>query len=172
MRRMPIRMLGGGVILIGLLVVAACSRTAAAGPNGGDVVPIKDGTTKAEVVANAETGEVMVQTFDEDLKARQPIEREAITVGSGANSVELTPYPVDTDPPGTCSRFYGQADWARGGSFREGWMQSRGMGTRQEFEWQHGWEAGRMHTRMWEEMGGHRRMGPGHAPGPRGPIDR
>lgn len=172
MSAMAMPALLAGVILIAPLVVGACSRAAASGPNGGDVVPIKDGTTKAEVVANAETGEVMVQTFAEDLKARQPIEREPITVGSGTNSVELTPYPVDTDPPGTCSRFYGQADWARGGSFREGWMQSRGMGTRQEFAWQHGWEAGRMHGRMWEEMGGHRLMGPGLAPGPRGPIDR
>ena len=52
-----------GVILIGLMAVAACSRTAAAGPNGGDVVPIKGGAAYAELVSNAETGEVMVQTW-------------------------------------------------------------------------------------------------------------
>ncbi len=161
-----------GVILAGLVAVAGCSRTASAGPNGGDVVPIKNGTANAEVVSNADTGEVIVQTFDEDLKTRQPIEREPITVGSGTNSVELMPHPVASDPPGTCSRFYGQAEWVRGGGVRGAWMQGRGTGDRQEFDWEHGWEAGRMHGGMWEEMGGHRRMGPGHAPGPGGPFDR
>jgi len=158
------------------LAVAGCSQSsgppALAGPSGGDLVPIKSGTAYAELLANADTGEVLVNTWDKDLKTPRPIEKESITIGSGDKSTELMPHPTDTDPPGTCSRFYGQADWARGGSFREGWMQSRGMGTRQDFECRHGWEAGRMHTRMWEEMGGHRRMGPGHAPGPRGPIDR
>jgi len=172
MKGIAMRTLVAGVILIGLFVVAGCSRTAAAGPNGGDVVPIKNGTAYAEVVSNANTGEVIVQTFDEDLKTRQPIEREPITVGSGDNNVALAPYPTDTDPPGTCSRFYGQADWARGEGVREGWMQGRGIGDRQAFEWRRGWEAGRMHGGMWEDMGGHRRMGPGHAPGPGGPIER
>ena len=161
-----------GVIVLGLIVVAGCSRTAAAGPNGGDVVPIKNGTACAEVVSNADTGEVLVQTFDEDLNTRQPIEQQPITVGSDENSVELMPYPTATDPPGTCSRFYGQAHWARGGEIRRGWRLGAGTEHRQEFAWQRGWEAGRMHGGMWEEMGGHRRLGPGHAPGPRGRFDR
>jgi hypothetical protein len=162
-----------GVIVGSLLVVAACSRAASAGPNGGDVVPIKNGTVKAELVSNVDTGEVLVQTYDDDLKTRQPIERQPITVGSGDNSVELAPHPVDTDPPGTCSRFYGQADWVRGGRIREGWMHGEGTGgSRQQFAWEHGWEAGRMHSGMWEAMGEHRRMGPGHGPGSRGPVDR
>lgn len=164
--------LAAGVILIGMFVVSGCSRAAAAGPNGGDVVPIKSGTAYAEVVSNADTGEVIVQTFDKDLKARQPIDREPISVGSGENSVELRPYPTDTDPPGTCSRFYGQADWVRGGRVRQGWMRGRGTGDREEFNWERGWEGGRMHSRLWEEMGGHRRMGPGHGPGAPGPMDR
>ena len=164
------RTIVAGVIVGGLLTAAGCSRTAAAGPNGGDVVPIKNGSAFAEVVSNPDSGEVMVQTFDEDLKTPEPIDREPITVGSGENSVELTPYPTETDPPGTCSRFYGQADWVRGGSFREGWMQGRAMGARQEFGWQHGWEAGRAQRGMWEAMGEHRRMGPGHGPGPGGPM--
>ena len=158
------------LVLGGVIAAAACSRTAAAGPNGGDVVPIKNGNTFAEVVSNRDTGEVIVQTYGKDLKTREPIEREPITVGSGQNSVELTPYPTETDPPGTCSRFYGQADWVRGGGMREGWMQGRAMGTRQEFDWQHGWEAGRMGRGMWEAMGEHRHMGPEH--GPRGPMNR
>jgi hypothetical protein len=162
-----------GVMVAGLIASAGCSWTAAAGPNGGDVVPIKDGTAKAEVMSNVDTGEVLVQTYDDDLKTRQPIERQPITVGSGENRVELTPHPVDTDPPGTCSRFYGQADWVRGGQMREGWMGGGGAGAgRQQFAWEHGWEAGRMHSGMWEGMGEHRRMGPGHGPGPRGPMER
>ncbi len=162
-------------LLSGLIYVSSCSRAATAGPNGGDVVAIKGGTASAEVVSNANTGEVLVQTYKDDLKTRQPIEREPLTVGSGNNSVELTPYPIDTDPPGTCSRFYGQADWVRGGTMHDGWIGGRGMGEHQQFTWAHGWEAGRTQTRMWEDMGGHRRMGPGmgeHGPGGRGPMDR
>ena len=166
------KMLLSGLMLGALILAVGCARTAAAGPNGGDVVPIKNGSAFAEVVSNADSGEVIVQTYAEDLKTREPIERAPITVGSGQNSVELTPYPTETDPPGTCSRFYGQADWVRDGSIREGWMQGRAMGMRQEFDWEHGWEAGRVHRGMWEAMGEHRRMGPGHGPGPRGPVDR
>lgn len=165
------KLLSGLMLLGGLVAASGCSRAAAAGPNGGDVVPIKNGSAFAEVVSNADTGEVIVQTYGEDLKTHEPIEREPITVGSDQNSVDLTPYPTETDPPGTSSRFYGQADWVRGGRMREGWMQGRATGMRQEFEWQHGWEAGRMGRRMWEAMSEHRRMGPGHGTGPRGPID-
>ena len=152
-----------GLIAVMVIVAAGCAGTAAAGPNRGDVVAIQDGTAKAEVVSNPDTGEVLVQTYGEDLKTRQPIERQPITVGSGDNSVELTPVPVGTDPPGTCSRFYGQAEWLRGGRMREGWMHDGGAGTnRRQFAWEHGWEAGRTHSSMWEAMGGHRRMGSGH----------
>jgi hypothetical protein len=165
------KMFVAGVMLIGLMAVAACARTAAAGPNGGDVVPIKGGTAYAEVVSNMDTGEVMVQTFDKSLKTRQPIEQQPITIGSGSNNVELMPHPITSDPAGTCSRFYGQADWARGGGARQGWMQGHGTGDRQEFQWQHGWDAGRMQERMWEDMGEHR-MGPGDGRGPGGPMHR
>lgn len=156
------------LVVAALLSAAACTRTAAAGPNGGDAIPIKDRTTYAELLSNPDTGEVLVQTYDEDLKTRQPIEREPITVGSGDNTVQLTPHPVDSDPPGMCSRFYGQADWVRGGRMHEGWMHGGRTGTRQEFAWEHGWEAGRTHTAMWEAMGEHRRMGPGQRPGTSG----
>jgi len=161
-----------GLMLACLIAVAGCSKTqqqskqpAAAGPNGGDLVPIKGGTAYAEVVGNADTGEVMVHTLDKDMKTSRPIEKEPITVGSGGNSVELRPQPMDTDPSETSSWFYGQADWMRGGSARHGWMQGRGTGDKQEFEWQRGWEAGRMH---WKEMGGHGGMGPGRESGPHG----
>ena len=162
------------MMLAGLIALIGCSKTpeqpATAGPNGGDLVPIKGGDVYAEVLANADTGEVMVHTYDKDMKTRRSIETEPITVGSGENRIELTPRPMDNDPAGTSSRFYGQADWMRGGDHPRGWMQARGTRDRQEFEWRHGWEAGRTHGRMWEEMGEHRRMGPGHGPG--APMDR
>lgn len=164
------RILLCGLLFAALIGAAACARTAAAGPNGGDVVPIKNGSAVAEVVSNPQTGEVIVQTYDRDLKTRKPIEPEPITVGNDQNSVDLMPHPAESDPPGTCSRFYGQADWVRGGNIRQGWMQGRAMGARQEFGWEHGWEAGRVHGGMWEAMGEHRRMGPGHGPGPGGPM--
>ena len=159
-----------GVLLGCLMVGGGCSRTPAAlaGPNGGDVVPIKDGTAYAELLANADTGEVMVHTWDEDLKTARPIEAEPITVGSGGNTVELTPHPMNSDPAGACSRFYGNADWVRGGGVHNGWMHGGGAGDHKEFAWQNCWQGGRAHGHMWEEMGEHRRMGPGHGPGHRG----
>ena len=88
------------VALAGLFGLTGCSQTAeqsaSAGPNGGDLVAIKDGTAYSELVANANTGEVMVHTWDNDLMTRRPIESQPITVGSGDNSVELTPHPIDT----------------------------------------------------------------------------
>ena len=157
------------IVLGALVALSGCSRTDAAGPNGGDIVPIKNGAAAAEIVSNADTGEVIVQTYADNLTTRQPIERLPITVGSGDNSVELVPQPVGTDPPGMSSRFYGQAEWLRGGRIHDGWMRGGGVGTgREEYAWEHGWEAGRTHSDMWEAMGEHRRMGPGHARGPVG----
>ena len=161
-----------GVILAGLFAVAGCSQTsqqsASAGPSGGDVVPIKGGNAYAELLANADTGEVMVHTWDKDLKTRRPIEKEPITVGSGDKSVELTPHPMDTDPSGTCSRFYGEAAWVRGGGIHSGWMHGGGTGDHHKFDWNRCWQAGQAHGHMWEQMGMHRRMGPGHGGGHQG----
>lgn len=161
------------IALLVSAVVVGCNRTEpttpATGPNGGDVVPIQNGTAYAELLANADTGEVMVHTWDKDLKSPKPIEKEPITVGSGDNSAELMPHPMSSDPSGTCSRFYGHADWARGGTIRHGWMAMRADGgQRHSFDWQGCWQGGKAHGRMWEEMGEHRRMGPGHG-GPMGP---
>lgn len=158
-----------------ILAVSGCSQSsepsALAGPNGGDVVPIKNGTAYAELLANADTGEVLVNTWDKDLKTREPIAEEPITLGSGDNSVELTPHPMDADPSGRCSRFYGEADWVRGGGIQNGWMHGGGVGDHQDFNWSRCWQAGRSHGHMWEEMGPHRgmgRMGSGHLPGRHG----
>jgi hypothetical protein len=163
-----------GVILAGLLAVAGCSQPsgqpASAGPNGGDLVPIKGGTAYAELLANADTGEVLVQTWDKDLKTRRPIEREPIAVGSGDDSLEVTPHPVDTDPSGTCSRFYGEADWVRGGGIRHGWLHGGGAGDHQTFDWSRCYQAGRAHGPAWTEMREHRHRGPGYMPGGPGHV--
>ncbi len=164
-----------GVIFAGLFGLTGCSQTspqsASAGPNGGDLVAIKDGTAYSELLANADTGEVMVHTWDKDLKTRLPIESEPITVGSGDNSVELTPHPMDTDPSGSSSRFYGEADWVRGGGIHSGWMHGGGTGDHHTFDWSRCWQGGQSRG-LWGEMGSHRRMGTGnmsdgqeHSPG-------
>lgn len=161
-----------GIVLLGSLGLAGCNRgsgSSAAGPLGGDLVPISGGTAYAELLANADTGEVMVQTWDKDLQTSRPIANEPLVVGSGEQSVELMAHPVAKDPAGTCSRFYGQADWVRGGSVRQGWMHGGGVGDHQEFAWQRCWQGGRTHGHMWSEMGEHRHMGPGRGPGHRGP---
>lgn len=161
------------VVFAGLMVLVGCSaQPALAGPNGGDLVPIQDGSAYAELLANPDTGEVMVHTWDDDLATPKPIESEPITLGAGDESVELAPHPMDTDPAGMCSRFYGQADWARGGGVQNGWIHGGGVGGHQEFSWQHCWQAGRSHGPMWEEMGrhGHMGMGAGHGPGEHGPA--
>ena len=63
------------------LIATGCSQTAtqpsSTGPNGGDLVPIRNGTAYAEFVANADTGEVMVHSWDKDLKTRRPVEKES-----------------------------------------------------------------------------------------------
>ena len=148
------------------LIAAGCSQTAtqpaSTGPNGGDMVPIRNGTAYAEFLANGDTGEVMVHSWDKDLKTQRPVERESITVGSGENSTQLVPHPMDGDPPGMSSRFYGHADWMRGGNVHQGWLTMRGEGgQKHSFDWQGCWQGGKAHGRMWEEMGDHRRMGPG-----------
>lgn len=156
----------------GLAAAAGCSKPASVGPDGGDLVPIKGATAYAEVLANADTGEVMVNTWDKDLQTRRPIEEAPITLGSAESSVELVPHAMDTDPSGTSSRFYGEADWVRGGGVRNGWMHGGGLGDHTEFAWQNCWQAGRIHGRMWEEMGMQRRIGSGHGPGHHGGVDR
>ena len=150
-----------GVILASLFGLAGCSKTpqqsASVGPSGGDLAPIKGGSAYAELLANADTGEMMVHTWDKDLKTRRPVDREPITVGSGENSAELLPHPMDGDPSGMSSRFYGHAGWARGRNIGHGWLTMHGDGNhRHSFDWQ----GGKAHGKMWEEMGEHRRMGP------------
>ncbi len=144
-------------VAAGMLFVQACSSGAKAGPNGGDLVELNDGKTSAEVLANADTGEVMVHTWDNDLESARPVEAKPMTMGADGKQLQLEPHPLASDPPGYCSRFYGRADWLRGGSVRHGWLGHAGAETgRQEFALSRAWQAGKGHGSMWSEMGGHR----------------
>lgn len=146
-------------LTVGMLFVQSCSASAKAGPNGGDVVALSDGKTSAEVLANADTGEVMVHTWDNDLKSPRPLESRGLTMGTNENQIQLEPHPLASDPVGYCSRFYGRADWMRGGAVRHGWINHSGASTgRQNFEWNQGWQAGKSHGSMWSDM---REHGPG-----------
>ena len=143
-------------LLLGLLSIQSCSSKAKAGPNGGDLVTIDNGKTNAEIIANSDTGEAMVHTWNTDLKTPLPIEAKALTLGSEANSVRLDPHPLPGDPPGYCSQFYGRAEWMRGGKVNHGWLSSSGNeSARHPFDWNRCWSAGREHGHMWSEMGGH-----------------
>ena len=149
-------------LVAGMLSVQSCSK-AKAGPNGGDLVTLDNGKTNAEIMANSDTGEAMVHTWNQDLKSSLPIEAKPLTLGTDANSILLNPHPLPGDPPGYCSQFYGRADWLRGGSVRHGWLSSGGNDSqRQHFDMNRCWDSGRTHGHMWSEMGGHGAgMGPG-----------
>ncbi len=144
------------VLLAITLLVQSCSSEAQAGPNGGDVIPMGDGQTSAEVMSNADSGEVMVHTWGKDLKTAHPIEAKALTMGSGTNQIQLEPHPLSGDPAGKCSRFYGRAEWLRGGGARKGWLNHSNSETgRMHFDWNRGWKAGASHGGMWTGMGDH-----------------
>lgn len=53
-------------VFAAMLAAGGCSKSSqpstSTGPNGGDLVPIKAGATYAELLANADTGEVTVHT--------------------------------------------------------------------------------------------------------------
>lgn len=149
-----------------LAVVAAVgayaffNRPASAGPYGGDLVPLDGGAAYAEILANAESGELMAHVWDNDLKTSHPIPNEPITVGSDNDSAELMPHPMPNDPAGTCSRFYGQSDWVRNGKMHHGWLQTGDhRQSRREFAWNRCWDGGQSHGSMWNEMQPRHRMG-------------
>ena len=159
-------------IVIGIAIAAGVvlffsGRGASAGPNGGDVVPFDNGKTYAELLTNSDKGEAMVHMWDKDLHSPSPIKSEPLAIGSGDNRVDLMPHPTQADPPGMCSRFYGEADWIRGGRIERGWLHHQGSEEQHhEFAWNRCWNAGRSNGSMWTDMGKHRRggmggMGPG-----------
>jgi hypothetical protein len=145
------------------------SGKASAGPYGGDVVSIDNGDGYAEFVADRDTGEVMVHTWDRDLKTSRPIKAGTVTLGTDDGRVELAPEPQRTDPAGTSSRFYGHAHWLRGSGRGRGWLMfGDHSDARYEFDWKRCWSAGKSHGPMWTDMGEHRwkGMGPGEGHGP------
>lgn len=157
-----------GAILAGLIASVGCDNPprearvlTAQGPNGGDLVSIADGTAYVEIMANADTGEVVAHVLGKDVENNLPITAEPITVGSGRNRVALTPKPSNADPSGASSRFLGQADWLRGGQVHRAWIQVSGTAGHQEFELRHGWDAGRLH---WQTMSGRASMRHRHEP--------
>src|SRR6266700_2227450 len=90
-KKVRITALVGVLGVIGLLATMAlqsCSSSKA-GPYGGDVVPLNNGQAKAEVVANADSGEVMVHTWDQGLKNNRPVESRPLVLGSGNQRLDL-----------------------------------------------------------------------------------
>ena len=147
-------------LTMGMFFFQSCAAGAKAGPNGGDVVALNDGKTSAEVLANAESGEVMVHTWDNDLRSTRPVEAKPLTMGADDKQIQLEPRPLAGDPAGYCSRFYGHADWLRGGSVHHGWLNHSGTEAgRQNFAWDHSWQAGKSHGAIWSGMM------EGHGPG-------
>ena len=159
-----IGVLSGIGLLLAMMTLQSWSSSKA-GPNRGDVVTLNNGQAKAEVVANADTGEVMVHTWDQNLNNSQLIENKPLMIGSGDQTIALQPHPTASDPRGFCSRFYGQADWLRGGGVRQGWLGGGADQSRHEFAWNNCWKGGQTHGPMWNEMGEHRRGMMGRGPG-------
>lgn len=148
----------GLVAALGAYLLFA-GKSATAGPYGGDVVPIDKGAGYAELVANRDSGEVMVHTWDKDLATPRPIRAKPVTIGTDGSQVNLEPYPVRGDPPGYCSRFYGAAEWMRGGGHHRGWLRTGDdPDAHHNFGWERSWDAGKAQRGMWEEMAAHRGM--------------
>ena len=140
------------------LSISCSSSEALAGPLGGDVVPLEGGDVRAEVLANSESGEIVVRTWDEKTDEPRPIPARPLVVGEGARRVALEPFPLETDPRGLCSRFYGQADWVRNREFGAGWLAhgDADESVRHAFTCRRCWEAGRQHAGSWGAMSRHR----------------
>lgn len=146
------------VFSVALLQSCSPSAKASTGPNGGDLVLLADRDTKVEMLANSDTGEVMVHTWDTDLKKPHSLEATPLILGSGDESVTLDPHPLPTDPSGRCSRFYGQANWVMGGKANHGFIFASGENAEQyHFDWKHCWTGGKANGSMWSGMGEHRR---------------
>jgi hypothetical protein len=148
-------------LVIAAGVFAIWIRAPSSGPHGGDLVPL-EGAGYGEVLANGETGEAIVLICDTALKRNHPISNDPIALGSGARTVVLMPRPLDDDPPGACSRFYGHADWLRGGSVRHGWLHWHGHGVHHRFAWAGCWDAGRARASLWPGVREHHGAGSWH----------
>ena len=87
-----IGVLSGIGLLMAMMTLQSCSSKA--GPNGGDVVTLNNGLAKAEVVANADTGEMMVHTWDQNLKHSQPIDNKPLIIARSSPIPLRTPVKI------------------------------------------------------------------------------
>jgi hypothetical protein len=156
--RPVVKWIAGALLLAGgtTLFVACNQAKAQVGPNGGDVVAVPNTDAKAEVIGNPDTGEVVVRTWDEELARPEPLPAEPLVLGEGDHRLDLMPHRMADDPEGRSSRFYGRAEWLRGGKAERAWIECcGGERGREEFGWSHGWDAGRSRGEMWREMREH-----------------
>lgn len=95
------------------------------------MVRFNNGQAKAEVLANADVGGVMVHLGTRNTRPAGPA--KTIPWSSvAATTIELQPYPTVSDPRGVRSRFYGQADRSGKGGVHHGWLGGADK-NRQEF---------------------------------------
>lgn len=143
--------IGGKGLVLFLTALISCSSTQR-GPNGGAIVSLKNSDAKAEILANAESGAVLIYTWDLALKNNQPVNYKLLIIGSGNVTVDLHPYPAADDSAGYCSRFYGKADWLRGGQMRYGWLGGDVEQIRHEFKWDICLRAGKSRSTLFEKI--------------------
>lgn len=144
---------GTGLVLA-LTAFNSCSSMQQ-GPNGGTVVSLKDSHAKAEILANAESGMIIVYTWDLALKKSRPISYKPLMIGSGDETVKLLPYPTADDSSGYCSRFFGKADWLRGGNMSYGWLGGGMEQIEHNFNWNNSLSAGKTLSSLFDTMDNH-----------------
>lgn len=149
MRNLLIGFACGMVIALG--VVYLWSRGSSSGPYGGDLVPLGEGA-QGEVLANDETGEAVALIWDASLRHSHPIPDDPIVIGRGERTVTLRPHPRSDDPSGHCSRFYGQADWLKGGRSDHEWLEWNGHGMHHRFAGQGCWNSGPERRSLWHDL--------------------
>lgn len=137
--------------LLVLIVLLSCSSMQR-GPNGGPIVSLKNSHAKAEIITNAESGAILIYTWDLVLKNKRPVNYKPLIIGSGNETVDLHPYPIDDDSAGYCSRFYGKADWLYGEQMHSGWLGGGMEQIRHEFDWDISLRAGKSRGTLFKKM--------------------
>lgn len=144
----------GTGLALALMAFVSCSSMQR-GPNGGAVVSLKDSHAKAEILANAESGMIMVYTWDRALKKSQPISYKPLMISSGDQTVDLQPYPTADDSAGYSSRFFGKADWLREGEMKFGWLGGGIEQIKYNFNWNKSLSAGKTRDSLFNKMDNH-----------------
>jgi hypothetical protein len=141
-----------GTLLIAVLISFNSCSWMQRGPNGGTLVSLKNSNAKAEILADAGNGTVLIYTWEHALKKKRPISYKPLMIGSGNETVDLQPYPTVEDSAGYCSRFFGKADWLRGGHIRHGWLGGGMEQIRHGFNWKNCWRAGETLGSLFDKM--------------------